>query len=228
MVTSFADGTKISFEQAIVANATGMTVAQRGMRGRGPRRPRRRADHARTTSTSCERARRRRRLRGRQPSPVRASSCWPPTTTRSSGTTSSCTSSARARSTASTRLPPVPLRGAADGGAGGAVRRRRPSRRSGAPTVEVVTTAKRDLPAGTVLDGLGGYDTYGVAERADVTGDRGAAADGRGRGLHADARRRQGRGAHATPTSTLPAGRLVDELRAAQAAELPVRQLAGV
>lgn len=33
MVTSFADGTKISFEQAIVANATGMTVAQRGMIG---------------------------------------------------------------------------------------------------------------------------------------------------------------------------------------------------
>jgi predicted homoserine dehydrogenase-like protein len=33
MVTSFADGTKISFEQAIVANATGMTVSQRGMFG---------------------------------------------------------------------------------------------------------------------------------------------------------------------------------------------------
>lgn len=33
MVTSFADGTKISFEQAIVANATGMTVAKRGMFG---------------------------------------------------------------------------------------------------------------------------------------------------------------------------------------------------
>lgn len=33
MVTSFADGTKISFEQAIVANATGMKVAQRGMYG---------------------------------------------------------------------------------------------------------------------------------------------------------------------------------------------------
>ena len=33
MVTSFADGTKISFEQAIVANATGMRVAQRGMFG---------------------------------------------------------------------------------------------------------------------------------------------------------------------------------------------------
>lgn len=33
MVTSFADGTKISFEQACVANATGMGVAKRGMYG---------------------------------------------------------------------------------------------------------------------------------------------------------------------------------------------------
>lgn len=33
MVTSFADGTKISFEQAIVANATGMVVSRRGMNG---------------------------------------------------------------------------------------------------------------------------------------------------------------------------------------------------
>jgi predicted homoserine dehydrogenase-like protein len=31
MVTSFADGSKISFEQAIVANATGLTVRSRGM-----------------------------------------------------------------------------------------------------------------------------------------------------------------------------------------------------
>ena len=33
MVTSFADGTKISFEQTVVANATGMRVARRGMLG---------------------------------------------------------------------------------------------------------------------------------------------------------------------------------------------------
>jgi predicted homoserine dehydrogenase-like protein len=33
MVTSFADGSKISFEQAIVANATGMRVGRRGMFG---------------------------------------------------------------------------------------------------------------------------------------------------------------------------------------------------
>ncbi|HEY6879031.1 MAG TPA: SAF domain-containing protein, partial [Polyangiales bacterium] len=34
MVTSFADGTKVSYEQAIVANATGMSVHKRGMLGR--------------------------------------------------------------------------------------------------------------------------------------------------------------------------------------------------
>ena len=34
MVTSFADGSKVSFEQAIVANATGMQVPRRGMFGR--------------------------------------------------------------------------------------------------------------------------------------------------------------------------------------------------
>lgn len=33
MVTSFADGSKISFEQALVANATGMKVGKRGMFG---------------------------------------------------------------------------------------------------------------------------------------------------------------------------------------------------
>lgn len=33
MVTSFADGTKVSFEMAVVANATGMIVSKRGMNG---------------------------------------------------------------------------------------------------------------------------------------------------------------------------------------------------
>lgn len=33
MVASFADGTKVSFEQAVVANATGMSIAKRGMNG---------------------------------------------------------------------------------------------------------------------------------------------------------------------------------------------------
>lgn len=38
----------------------------------------------------------------------------------------------------------------------------------GAPVVEVITQAKTDLKAGHQLDGLGGYDTYGQCENADV------------------------------------------------------------
>lgn len=39
----------------------------------------------------------------------------------------------------------------------------------GKPTVDVVATAKRDLFAGEVLDGIGCYMTYGQCENADVT-----------------------------------------------------------
>jgi predicted homoserine dehydrogenase-like protein len=38
----------------------------------------------------------------------------------------------------------------------------------GAPVCEVLTAAKRDLRAGEVLDGIGGFMTYGVIENADV------------------------------------------------------------
>ncbi len=38
----------------------------------------------------------------------------------------------------------------------------------GAPSCEAVTMAKRTLPAGTVLDGLGGYDCYALIERYSV------------------------------------------------------------
>ncbi len=41
----------------------------------------------------------------------------------------------------------------------------------GAPTVEVVTTAKVDLQPGQTIDGLGGYLTYGQAETARATAD---------------------------------------------------------
>ena len=44
MVTSFADGTKVSFEQALVANACGMTVERAWPSRRRPPRSRRRAD----------------------------------------------------------------------------------------------------------------------------------------------------------------------------------------
>ncbi|TFV61221.1 UNVERIFIED_ORG: NAD(P)-dependent oxidoreductase, partial [Bacillus sp. AZ43] len=42
-------------------------------------------------------------------------------------------------------------------------------RPAGAPQVDVVTIAKTDLAAGTVLDRPGGYHYYGEAERAGVT-----------------------------------------------------------
>jgi predicted homoserine dehydrogenase-like protein len=38
----------------------------------------------------------------------------------------------------------------------------------GAPVCEVVTLAKRDLPAGTVLDGIGGFDCYGTIDNANA------------------------------------------------------------
>ena len=38
----------------------------------------------------------------------------------------------------------------------------------GAPCVDVVTTAKIDLEAGNVIDGIGHYMTYGLCENSDV------------------------------------------------------------
>ena len=35
--------------------------------------------------------------------------------------------------------------------------------------VDVVTTAKRSLEQGNLIDGIGGFDTYGQCERYDVT-----------------------------------------------------------
>jgi predicted homoserine dehydrogenase-like protein len=96
---------------------------------------------------------------------------------------------------------------------------------SGAPTVEVVTIAKRDLKAGETLDGLGGYDTYGVCERAEVTAAEDLLPMGVAEGC--TLRRTVAKDEVLTYSDVhLPAGRLVDRLRAAQAAELPVRQLA--
>ena len=87
MVTSFADGTKISFEQAIVANATGMCVEQRGMRG---------GDHDGHVDELCSNGRydvdKLRQLGGVVDYVVKARPgpgvfVWQRTTTQSSGTT---------------------------------------------------------------------------------------------------------------------------------------------
>ena len=91
------------------------------------------------------------------------------------------------------------------------------------PVVEVVATAKRDLAAGERLDGIGGYTAYGQCENADVVRAEGLLPMGVSDGC---------RLAHAVPRDTvlryadveLPPGRLVDELRAEQEAQFATTQ----
>lgn len=166
MVTSFADGTKISFEQALVANGFGLTVPQRGMYGRDHR------GHVDELTQMYDVDALRELggivdyVVGSKPSPgVFVLGTHDDPKQRhylklyklGDGPLYSfyvpyhlChfevpNSVARAVLLGEAVLAP-------DGG----------------PRVEVVTTAKRDLAAGEVLDALGGYLTYGVAERADV------------------------------------------------------------
>ena len=215
MVTSFADGTKISFEQAIVANATGMTVEKRGMRG---------ADHKGhvdelTTAYDVEALRAAGGVVdyvvGSQPGPgvyVLATHDDPKQRhylnlyKLGEGPLYSfytpyhlChfevpTTVARAVLFGDAALAPL-----------------------GAPTVEVVTVAKRDLPAGTTIDGLGGYDSYGVAERADVTATENLLPMGVAEGCVTT--RAIAKDEVLTYADVeLPEGRLVDALREEQAA----------
>lgn len=225
MVTSFADGTKVSFEQAIVANATGMTVERRGMRG---------ADHAGhvdelTTAYDVEELERLGGVVdyvvGSRPGPgvfVLATHDDPKQRhylnlyKLGEGPLYSfytpyhlChfevpNTVARAVLFRDAALQPL-----------------------GPPTVEVVTVAKADLAAGTVIDGLGGYDSYGVAERADVTKEENLLPIGVAEGC---------RVLRDIPKDTvltyddveLPGGRLVDRLRVEQAAELPAATIGAV
>jgi predicted homoserine dehydrogenase-like protein len=86
----------------------------------------------------------------------------------------------------------------------------------GGPVVEVIATAKRDLAAGEVLDGIGGYMAYGQCENADVVAAEGLLPMGIATGstlvrpVAKDAVLRY-------EDVELPPGRLVDQLRAEQA-----------
>ncbi|PSR17843.1 NAD(P)-dependent oxidoreductase [filamentous cyanobacterium CCP3] len=166
MVTSFADGTKISFEQAIVANATGMKVAQRGMLGY----------HSKGHVDDMLDLYDLEQLKslggivdyvvGPKPSPgvFVYATCNEPTQAHylnygklGEGPLYSFyvpyhltvfevpLSAARVALLNDVIIAPL-----------------------GAPVVDVVTTAKIDLQAGQTLDGLGGYHTYGQCENADI------------------------------------------------------------
>ena len=169
MVTSFADGSKISFEQAIVANATGMRVARRGMHGPTvePGAHVREAAAEFPLDELLEGPGIVDYVVGAEPSPgvfVLGTHDHPVQRhyleLYKLGTGPLycfytpyhlChfevpTTVARAVLFGDAALSP-----------------------SGPPTVEVVTAAKTDLAAGDTLDGIGGYMTYGLAENADVT-----------------------------------------------------------
>lgn len=83
------------------------------------------------------------------------------------------------------------------------------------PHVDVVATAKQDLKAGHTVDGLGGYDTYGVAESTPVTRSESLLPMGVAEGcvLKRDVAKDE---ALTYADVTLPPGRLVDELREEQ------------
>ncbi len=88
---------------------------------------------------------------------------------------------------------------------------------AGAPVCEVGTIAKRDMEAGEELDGIGGYDCYGVIDNVENARRDDALPVGLAAGARltrAVARDQPIRNADVT----LPAGRLVDDLRAQQAA----------
>jgi predicted homoserine dehydrogenase-like protein len=85
----------------------------------------------------------------------------------------------------------------------------------GAPVCEVATFAKRDLKAGEVIDGVGGFMTYGLIENADTF----SAADFLPAGVAEGCRLTRAVEKDKPVTYadvTLPEGRLVDQLRTEQ------------
>jgi predicted homoserine dehydrogenase-like protein len=87
----------------------------------------------------------------------------------------------------------------------------------GAPSCDVITIAKRDLEAGELLDGGGGYLSYGVIENAAVS----VPGELLPMGLSEGCRLKRAVAKDETigyADVELPAGRLADRLRAEQVA----------
>ena len=87
----------------------------------------------------------------------------------------------------------------------------------GAPVVDVVTVAKRDLNAGERLDGIGGFTTYGAIDNYDVSARENLLPMGLSEDctMKRDVPKDQ---AIRYADVDLPAGRLADKLRAEQTA----------
>jgi predicted homoserine dehydrogenase-like protein len=92
----------------------------------------------------------------------------------------------------------------------------------GGPVCEVATMAKRDLKAGEVLDGIGGFNCYGMLENAEVTRTEHLLP----MGLSSGCRLKKDIGiddAIAYADVEVPAGRLCDELHAEQNLRFPLQ-----
>ena len=87
----------------------------------------------------------------------------------------------------------------------------------GAPVCDVITVAKRELKAGEVLDGIGGFTSYGMAENAPICRAENLLPMGLSEGcrLQRDVIQDQ---AITYDDVALPDGRLADQLRAEQTA----------
>ena len=213
MVTSFADGTKVSVEQALVANATGMSVHRRGMLGR---------DHTGHVDdlTSMYDVAELHELGGAvdyvvgaKPGPgiyVLAEHDDPKQRhylelyKLGTGPLYSFYSPYHL---CHFEVPTTVARAALLGDA--------TIRPLGAPTVDVVTVAKTDLAAGSTLDALGGYTYYGECEKAEVAARERLLPVGLAEGcrLRRDVVKDEVIG---YDDVDLPPGRLVDDLRQEQ------------
>ena len=224
MVASFADGTKMSFEQAVVANATGFRVPKRGMHGWEHRAHvdelTGRYDHAEllrsggivdyvvgalpapgvycmaTTDDPDQRF----RLELYKLGPGPLFSFYHP------------------YHLCHLEVPFSIVRAVDFGDAAVAP--------LGAPMVEVIATAKRDLRAGETIDGMGGFMVYGQCENADVQRAERLLPVGVAEGcrLVRDVPRDAVLG---YADVVLPAGRFIDRLRAEQDAHFGVEAAAG-
>ena len=168
MVTSFADGTKISFEQAIVANATGMRVARRGMLGPSvePGTPLQEAVRSYPVEELLDGPGIVDYVVGAEPSPgvfVLGTTDHPAqrhylNLYKLGEGPLYCFY--RPYHLCHFEVPNTVARAVLFGDATIAA--------DGAPRVDVVTAAKVDLKAGESLDGIGGFKTYGLAENAEI------------------------------------------------------------
>jgi predicted homoserine dehydrogenase-like protein len=218
MVTSFADGTKVSFEQAIVANATGMCVAKRGMAG--PDHPGHiddlldfyDVDELKALGGVVDYA------LGSEPSP--------------GVYVFGAHDDARVHDFLHyAKMGKGPLYSfyipyhlfhleAPISVARAALFRDTVLATDGPIRVEVVATAKRDQKAGEVLDGIGGFLSYGVCENAWISADEGLLPMGLSEGctLVRDVPKDTAIG---LADVAMPGERLIDRLRAEQDAAFP-------